>query len=336
VKYSAAHPQKEPGTLLKGGKMAKALLCPEQLFSMDLSNQNFVVTGGNSGIGLITVTQLAKQGARVTLACRRISEGERVRAEILASGVRGTIEVLPLDLASLESVRAFAKTFLERNERLNGLVNNAGVMNTPKGKTRDGFETQFGTNHLGHFLLTELLLGALKKGAPARVVNLSSCFHDKAMGREGKIDFDDLHFERKKYDGWEAYAQSKLANLLHAKQLATRVKGEGVVAVSVHPGWVRTNLIGNSMPVWMQDFLLRPVLRLAGMLEPWEGAQSTLFALLSPEVPQNNGAYFSQLGIYRTKEAAKGGWPMKSPNPNAHSEEAALRLEQVSRQLVGL
>jgi NAD(P)-dependent dehydrogenase (short-subunit alcohol dehydrogenase family) len=316
--------------------MKKSLMCPESLFSTDLTSHVYIVTGGNSGIGLVTVRQLAKQGAKVILACRRPQEGENAKAQLELSGIKGKIEVMRLDLANLDSVRSFAKEFLSRHDRLNGLVNNAGVMNTPKGKTHDGFETQFGTNHLGHFLLTELLLETLKKSAPSRIVNLSSCFHDKAMGREGRIDFDDLNFERKKYDGWEAYAQSKLANLLHAKQLAQRLQGTGVAAVSVHPGWVRTNLIGHSMPVWMQDVLLRPILKIAGMIEPWEGAQTTLFALLSPEVPAQSGSYFSQFGIYRTREASKGGWPLHSPNPGAHDMAVAEKLDVVSRNLVGL
>ena len=314
----------------------KTLMCPEILFSLDLSGKTYVVTGGNSGIGLVTVTQLAKQGAEVILACRRVEEGEKAKAKIESSSVKGKVEVMALDLASLESVRSFAKNFLSNHSQLHGLVNNAGVMNSPQGKTKDGFETQFGTNHLGHFLLTELLLETLKKSTPSRIVNLSSCFHDKAMGREGRIDFEDLNFERKKYDGWEAYAQSKLANLLHAKRLAVRLQGTGVTAVSVHPGWVRTNLIHHSMPLWAQNFLLRPILKLAGMIEPWEGAQSTLFALLSPEVPAQSGSYFSQFGIYRTKEAGRGGWPLKSPNPAAHDAESAEKLEKVSFKLVGL
>jgi NAD(P)-dependent dehydrogenase (short-subunit alcohol dehydrogenase family) len=209
-------------------------------------------------------------------------------------------------------------------------------MNSPQGKTRDGFELQFGTNHLGHFLLTELLLTALKNGAPSRIVNLSSCFHDKAFGREGRLDFDDLHFEKRKYDGWAAYAQSKLANLLHARQLGRRLAGTGVTAASVHPGWVRSNLIKFSMPIFLQNTVLRPLLRLAGMIEPWEGAQSTLYALLSPEVPKHNGGYFSQVGIYRTAEANRGGWPLRSPNPHAHDDSLAERLDSVSRKLVGL
>jgi NAD(P)-dependent dehydrogenase (short-subunit alcohol dehydrogenase family) len=314
--------------------MPKPLVCSPDLLSKDLAGLTYVVTGGNSGIGWATVAQLAKQGATVVLACRRVSEGERAVAGLGA--VPGRVEVAELDLASLASVRAFAAALLARHPALTGLVNNAGVMNTPRGTTRDGFETQLGTNHLGHFLLTELLAPALEAGAPARVVNVSSCYHDKAMGREGRIDFDDLHFERRAYDGWEAYAQSKLANVLHARALARRLGPRGVTAVSVHPGWVRTNLARTSMPLWAQDYVLRPLLRLGGMIEPWEGAQTTLHALLSADVPAHNGAYFSQTGWYRDKAAGKGGWPLRSPNPRAHDDAAAARLDAVSRRLVGL
>jgi NAD(P)-dependent dehydrogenase (short-subunit alcohol dehydrogenase family) len=311
-------------------------MCPQPLLAQDLSGRTYVVTGGNSGIGRVTVEQLARQGAHVILACRRTSEGDRVRAELTAGGARGTVTSSELDLSSLASVRAFAERTLQSHPALHGLVNNAGVMNTPAGKTRDGFETQLGTNHLGHYLLTELLLPALTRGAPSRVVNLSSCYHDIAQGREGRIDLDDLHFERRPYDGWASYAQSKLANVLHAQHLATRLRDTGITAVSVHPGWVRTNLVKSFMPVWLQDTLLRPFFRLSGMIEPWEGAQTTLYALLSPEVPAHNGAFFSQRGLYRDKSANAGGWPMRSPNPHAHDPELARRLDEASRALVGL
>ena len=137
-------------------------MCDPSLFSQDLSGRTIVVTGGNSGIGLVTVEQLAKQGALVVLAARRPAEGERARAEVLQRVPAAKVEVAELDLAKLDSVRQFAAKLLAKHPVLHGLVNNAGVMNTPKSKTHDGFEMQFGTNHLGHFLLTELLLPALK------------------------------------------------------------------------------------------------------------------------------------------------------------------------------
>jgi NAD(P)-dependent dehydrogenase (short-subunit alcohol dehydrogenase family) len=316
--------------------MPKTLRCPPSLFSTPLSGKTYLVTGGNSGIGKETVRQLASQGATVILACRRTEEGNRARDEILSEGVSGKIRVEALDLAGLDSVRECAKRVAASTPALHGLVNNAGIMNPPYGKTRDGFELQIGTNHLGHFLLTELLLPLLKAGAPSRVVIVSSCFHDRAFGREGKIDFEDLHFQNKKYDGWEAYAQSKLANLLHARHLGRMLSGSGITVASVHPGWVRSNLIRHSMPVWAQDYLLFPLLKLAGMIEPRDGAQSSLYALLAPEVESLSGSYFSQVGIYRSREAARGGWPLHSPNPAAHDDAAAERLYQVSRQSVGL
>ena len=316
--------------------MAKIHRCPEELLQSDLSGQVYVVTGSNSGIGLVTVGQLARQGAKVVLACRNLENGRQRQRELMATKPRGQVQVMELDLADLKSVRDFASRFLADHSALQGLVNNAGIMNTPAGKTKNGFELQFGTNHLGHFLLTELMLPALKAGAPSRVVNLSSCFHDKAMGREGRIQFEDVHFEKRKYDGWEAYAQSKLANLLHAKHLARHLHGTGIATASVHPGWVRSNLIKFSMPLWAQNIVLRPLLTMAGMIEPWDGAQSTLFGLLSPDVPSQSGSYYSQVGIYRTKEACRGGWPMQSPNPHAHDDQAAARLYELSKTQVGL
>ena len=294
------------------------------------------MTGANSGIGLITAGQLAKQGADVVLAGRSQAKLDEACASIREESPEARLEARVLDLADLDSVRAFAKGFLADHASLNGLINNAGVMNTPKGKTKDGFETQFGTNHLGHFLLTELLKPALAATEGARVVCLSSCYHDKAMGREGDIHFDDLHFDNEKYDGWKAYAQSKLANLLHAKELARRWEGTGVTAVSVHPGWVRTNLARHSMPVWLQNTVIRPLLKMAGMIEPWEGAQTSLHAVLADDVSAHQGEFYSQLGLYRDKAHNGGGWPMVSPNPAAHDDAKAARLWDVSEELVGL
>lgn len=314
--------------------MAKPHMCSPELLAKDLSDRRFVVTGANSGIGFVAAQQLARQGAEVILACRRLGEGEKRVAEILEERPGARVSVRHLDLGDLASVRTFASAFLEDHDALHGLLNNAGVMNTPKKETADGFEMQFGVNHLGHFLLTELLLPALKNGAPSRIVNVSSCYHDKAQGRPGEIHFDDLNYKSRKYDGWEAYAQSKLANLLHARELAKRLQDSGVTAVSVHPGWVRTDLIKNTMPTFLQDYVLRPVLRMQGMIEPWEGTQTSLHALLADDVEA--GAFYSQTGMYRDKSCNKGGWPLTSPNPVAHDDAVASRLYDESRALVGL
>ncbi|MFK7998539.1 MAG: SDR family oxidoreductase [Polyangiales bacterium] len=316
--------------------MAKPLTCSPELLAKDLSGRVIVVTGANSGIGLISANQLAKQGATVVYACRRVGEAEKAMAALKEEHPNVSVSARALDLGDLASVRAFAEGLLSEHDTLHGLLNNAGVMNTSAdAKTKDGFEMQIGVNHLGHFLLTDLLLGALKKGAPSRVVNVSSCFHDKAQGREGKIVVEDLHFDNRKYDGWEAYAQSKLANVLHAKELAKRTQGSGVTAVSVHPGWVRTDLAKHTMPLFMQNYVLRPIFGLMGMIEPWQGAQTSLHALLADDVSEHSGAFFSQTGMYRDKACNKGGWPLTSPNPNAHDEAMAKALWEKSEELVG-
>lgn len=316
--------------------MAKPLLCPPDVLNKDLTGQVAIVTGANSGIGFVTAQQLASQGAQVVLACRRVAEGEARVAEIKAKHKDARLEVRALDLGDLSSVRAFAKDFLADHDALHLLINNAGVMNTPQGKTKDGFETQIGVNHLGHFLLTALLTDVLKKSAPSRVVVLSSCYHDKAMGREGEIVLDDLHFAHRKYDGWTAYAQAKLANLLHAQELAKRLEGTGVTVASVHPGWVRTNLSRHTGPTWLQNTVLRPVFAMFGMIEPWEGAQTTLYAALGDDVTAHSGAYYSQIGLYRDKSKNRGGWPLESPNPHAHDDKMAAALWDKSCELVGL
>jgi NAD(P)-dependent dehydrogenase (short-subunit alcohol dehydrogenase family) len=310
-------------------------MCSPDLLDRDLASQTYIITGANCGIGFTTAQQLAQQGATVVLACRARARGEEAHERIRVDLSDAKIEVRELDLANLDSVRRFVRDFEADHDELHGLVNNAGVMNTPKGKTADGFETQFGTNHLGHFLLTELLLDRLKRSRPARIVNLSSAYHDRAQGREGVIDFDDLHFETRAYDGWRAYAQSKLANVLHARELAARLEGTGVTAVSVHPGWVKTRLIRHTIPVWLQN-ALGPLLRSRGLIDVWEGSQTTLHALLAEDIPRHNGAFFSQRGEYRDPKANRGGWPLPSPNPHAHDDESARRLFAVSRELVGL
>lgn len=315
--------------------MLSTLRCDPRLLEKDLRGRVYVVTGANSGVGLATTGQLARQGARVVAACRRADAGEDACAG-LGNG-RGTVEVMALDLASLDSVRSFATEFTTRHDRLDGLVNNAGIMACPKGKTADGFETQFGVNHLGHFLLTELLLDTLKASAPSRIVCVSSVAHVGTKKQVGEVDLDDPNFERRPYDKVVAYAQSKLANVLHAAELARRLEGTGVSAFSVHPGWVRSNLIQHMAPAWVQNIAMRPFSGVLGIISPEEGAQATLHCLLDDDAPKRSGEYFSQHSIlYPNKKNRPGGWPMRSPNPNAHDTELAAKLYERSREWVGL
>lgn len=315
--------------------MPKTLMCDPNLFQKDLSGRVYLVTGANSGSGFATSKQLAEQGAQVVGACRRVDAGKEAFADL--GDIRGSFEIMELDLASLASVRRFAEAFLAKYDRLDGLVNNAGVMFPPKGKTEDGFETQFGINYLGHFLLTELLLDTLKASAPSRIVCVSSVAHAGMRGVYGEIDFDDLHFDKREYNPGVAYAQSKLANVLHALDLAHRLEGTGVSAFSVHPGWIRSNLVEGTMTKFVQNVLLRPFSGLLGTMSWFEGAQTTLHCLLDDDAPQHSGEYYSQNSIlYPNKENRPGGWPMTSPNPKAHDAELAEKLYHRSMELVGL
>jgi len=315
--------------------MYPTLRCAPELFEKDLTGRNYVVTGANSGSGLATTAQLVSQGAHVVAACRRAAVGRESTAGLAST--RGSVEVMELDLASLDSVRRFAAAFTAAHGRLDGLVNNAGVMNTPQSRTIDGFETQIGTNYLGHFLLTEVLLDTIKTSAPSRIVCVSSVAHAGTRRWMATVDLDDLHFERRAYDGVRAYAQSKLATVLHAAELARRLKGTGVSVVSVHPGWIRSNLVQHTAPTWVQNVIMRPFSGLLGMMSAEDGAQTTLHCLLDDDVPNHSGEYYSQNSIlYPNKVNRPGGWPMRSPNPHAHDAELARRLYDRSRELVGL
>mmetsp|Transcript_97664 Transcript_97664/g.279321 ORF Transcript_97664/g.279321 Transcript_97664/m.279321 type:complete len:298 (+) Transcript_97664:83-976(+) len=293
------------------GGSSSSVMCDETLLELDLTGHVYIVTGGNSGIGLIHATQLAKQGAEVVIACRDKTRGDAAAAAASPKKGGGSGEVpaavdgaeadtilspkkkealtevvcMELDLASFESIRNFVTefNFAYNGKKLAGLINNAGVMNCPEGKTKDGMEMQFGTNHLGHFLLTNLLLDTLKASAPSRVVTLSSCAHDAMMGNPpGHIDLEDPNWEKRTYSGWPAYSQSKLANLLFAKELAKRLEGTGVTSYSLHPGFVRSNLMRHTMPTMVQPAVDWFARYQWGMIEPWEGTQISLSCTLAP------------------------------------------------------
>nr|MBF6620797.1 SDR family NAD(P)-dependent oxidoreductase [Patulibacter sp.] len=204
----------------------------------DLRGRRAVVTGANSGLGLQTATELARAGADVTLACRSAERAERAVATIRDAVPGALLHVEALDLSDLASVRACAERITANGQPLDILINNAGVMATPQRRTADGFELQLGTNHLGHFAFTGLLLDALRAAPAPRVVTVSSAMH-----RVGSIDFDDLQWERS-YGPWKAYGRSKLANLLFARELQVRVDAAGIPlrSYAAHPGYSATAL----------------------------------------------------------------------------------------------
>ena len=201
-----------------------------------LNGKTVIITGANAGIGKETAVDLARRNARVIMACRSVEKGEKAAVEVRKRSESDNVVFMQLDLASLTSVRQFAARVLEEEPRLDVLINNAGVMACPYTKTEDGFEMQFGVNHLAHFLLTNLLLDRLKEAPSARIVNVSSRGYTF-----GKINFNDLGSEQS-YKPWGAYGQSKLANILFTSTLAKRLEGTSVTTNVLHPGMVRTNL----------------------------------------------------------------------------------------------
>jgi NAD(P)-dependent dehydrogenase (short-subunit alcohol dehydrogenase family) len=326
--------------------MPKTLRCDPKLFEKDLINQVIIVTGANSGCGLETSRQLVKQGATVILACRSPERGEAATKDVGGGGV-----FLPLDLASLESIRNFSKEFLSKYDRLDALINNAGIMACPYAKTKDGFEMQISCNHLGHFLLLQLLAPLLVKtadttGKPSRFVALSSCAASDMVGFPGPaiIDFDDLNWETRTYDQNTAYKQSKLANYLHALEASKKYSADKLICASVHPGWVQSNLDAHMVKTMFGDGwfgatlsnAFRKIFLLKGdMISAVDGAQTTLYCVLEDADKMESGAFYSQFGAYKDKDAQKGGWPMKMPNPNA-TPEAAAKLWVLSEELVAL
>jgi NAD(P)-dependent dehydrogenase (short-subunit alcohol dehydrogenase family) len=240
-----------------------------------------LITGGNIGIGRITAIELAKQGFQVVIAGRSLERTQPVLDHIKSLAVDQPALFLPLDLASLASVRECARLFIQLNLPLHLLVNNAGVAGL-RGLTKDGFEMTFGVNHLGHFLLTQLLLEKLKSSGPSRVVTVSSRAHKRAAG----IDWDALCLPTKTWTGIREYAVSKLANLLFSAELAKRIQGTSISTYALHPGVVDTE-IWRALPDWA-----RPLLRLRGFLTPEEGARTTLHcATRAPQ--QESGLYYA-------------------------------------------
>jgi NAD(P)-dependent dehydrogenase (short-subunit alcohol dehydrogenase family) len=283
-----------------------------------MQGKTVVVTGGNSGIGFETAAALASMGARVLLTARNADKG---RAAVSAITQRlhgeGRVQLVVFDLADLASVRQGAAEILEQAPRLDVLVNNAGLVLTERTETVDGYEATFATNHLGPFLLTNLLLEKIAASTPARIVNVASTAHGAA--RHG-IPFDDLQ-STGRYRGMRVYGESKLANMLFTLELARRFEGKGVTANSLHPGTVRT---GYGSDGDARGFLAFGI-KIASpfFLSPAKGARTSVYLASSPEVEGVSGKYFVKCKA-------------KQPRRWAQDPDAARRLWQVSEQLVGL
>uniref|UniRef100_H3D5K2 Retinol dehydrogenase 13 n=1 Tax=Tetraodon nigroviridis TaxID=99883 RepID=H3D5K2_TETNG len=298
-------------THLTGGR------CPSKA---TIKGKTVIITGANTGIGKEAARELAQRGGRIIMGCRDMEKCEATAKEIRGSTLNRHVYASQLDLSSLKSIREFAEKITKEEQRVDVLINNAGVMRCPAWKTEDGFDMQFGVNHLGHFLLTNLLLDKLKESAPSRVINLASLAHIV-----GKMDFEDLNWEKKKFDTKQAYCQSKLANVLFTRELAKRLQaGTGVTVNAVHPGVVATEL-GRHTGLHQSRFsssVLSPFFSLL-VKRPELGAQPVVYLAVSDDMEGVTGKYYDVM-------------TEKEPAPQALDEEVAHRLWEVSLRLVGL
>jgi len=309
----------------------------EVLDGIDLSGRRFVITGAASGLGRESARALAAHGASVTLLARSTERSEGAVTEVGAMVPGADLEAGVVDLGDLASIRAFAESYLAGHDAIDVLMNNAGVMACPFGHTADGFETQFGTNHLGHFLLTALLNPALQAGEAPRVVTLTSAGHSRA-----DVDLEDPNFERTEYSPWVAYGQAKTANALFARELARRAGPSGLLSFSVHPGGIITDLgrhLTDELINDMADFARR---RSAATSEGGEsrdihfktveaGAATQVWAATTPDLADHNGAYLANCGV-----GVLGADPgVNGFMPYLLDDEHAAALWELSERLVG-
>jgi NAD(P)-dependent dehydrogenase (short-subunit alcohol dehydrogenase family) len=293
----------------------------------DQTGRTVLITGANSGLGLRSAEALAAKGARVLMACRNETKAVEACDRVADEATGPAPEVVLLDLADLGSVRACAEKVLAMGDRLDVLINNAGVMAVPLGRTVDGFEMQFGINHLGHFALTGLLLPALRRSEAPRVVTVSSNVH-----RTGRINWDDLAAERS-YRRWPAYSQSKLANLLFSYELDRRARqaGSDLVSVAAHPGYASTHLL--SVGAEQSGRRLTGLIMSAGRLFAQSdamGALPQLYAATAPDV--EGGQYFGPDRLFELR-----GHPQQvSASSSARDPETARRLWETSEDLTGV
>eukprot|EP00090_Calanus_glacialis_P039947 TRINITY_DN6958_c0_g1_i1.p1 TRINITY_DN6958_c0_g1~~TRINITY_DN6958_c0_g1_i1.p1 ORF type:complete len:334 (-),score=92.92 TRINITY_DN6958_c0_g1_i1:506-1507(-) len=282
-----------------------------------LDGKTVVITGANTGIGKVTALDLSKRGAKVVMLCRNVEKAEEA-AEEIRKATEGEVVVHKLDLASLASVRECAEQLGNSLEKIDILINNAGIMACPEMRTTEGFEMQIGTNHFGHFLLTNLLMPQLKKAAPtARIVNVSSLAHTR-----GQMQWDDINWKETPYNAIQAYGQSKLANILFTKELARKGEGSGVNAYALHPGVINTEL-GRHLQDTFGPLVMLWKVAMPFIKTPESGANTTIYCAVDESISDHNGRYYSDC-----KE--------KQPAPQAENIEDAKKLWEVSEQLVNL
>lgn len=287
----------------------------------DLNTKRVLITGANSGIGFETTSFFAKKGTHVIMACRNMHKAQKAMATLLKKFPDARLSVIKLDLADLNSVRKCVATFKNSHSRLDILINNAGVMVPPYSKTKQGFELQFGTNFLGHFGLTGLLLPIILDTPNSRVVTVSSL-----ASKIGKIDFEDLHSEDKPYKRWSMYGQSKLADLIFTQELARQLEriGSNTLAVAAHPGGSPTNLQRTSS--FFMKYILTPLIS----HKPEKAALPIIRAACDPSV--SNGSYWGPSGLFElTGEPDKAKVPKRAKNP-----DTAKRLWEISEDLTGV
>ncbi|MEE4206377.1 MAG: SDR family NAD(P)-dependent oxidoreductase [Erythrobacter sp.] len=300
----------------------------EVLEGKDLSGLTAFITGGNSGLGQETGRAMAAKGAHVVLAGRDAAKLDEAAAAIRSDTGSEQVETILCDLGDLASLAACAQEARERLERIDLLMNNAGVMATPFEHTKDGFERQFGTNHLGHFALTAGLMPLVEAGEAKRIVNLSSRAHHMAG-----VDYDDPHFERREYSPWTSYGQSKTANVLFTVELEHRYAGRGIHAYAVHPGGIDTNL-GRHLTPEMGAQLMANIAK----SEPdfaWktipQGAATSVWAATSKDVEGRGGVYCEDCHVAEVEDAAS-----KGVRPYALDPKGAARLWEMSERMTGV
>ena len=286
--------------------------------NVKMDGKTVIITGANAGIGKETALDLAKRGARVIMACRDLKRSEAALNDIVERTGSKKVVLKQLDLASMKSIRKFAEDINKNEPELHVLINNAGVGCLPQlERTEDGFEMIMGVNHLGHFLLTNLLLDLLKKSSPSRIVVVSSMSH-KLFTTEMKFDYINSD---KLYNKWETYSQSKLANILFARELAKRLQGSGVTANSLHPGFIITDIFRHFHHLHV-TFFWKPLAFLLGKT-PEQGAQTTIYLAVSDEVEGISGLYFDNC-------------KPQEPSKEAQDDAAAKKLWRTSVDIVEL